>query len=472
MAMRPGRDGTRRARRPGGFAAAVLAAVAAAGAGVPGAGGTAQEPPAPAGAPRLQEISLERAIREALEGNADLRVARSEAEIAGAETRAATARLLPRVDVRAGYLRSVDPVAAFGTKLRQGSFGQADLAVDRLNDPAPIDDWSNAVDGHWSPLDPTLWAGRSAARRRAEASEWGRERTREATVFETRALYYRAAGTEAGVTAAEASEEAARATFALFRRRHEEGALTRADLLQAEAELRAAEAETAGAVRARDEAREELGLHLGWDPGVVPVPSDTLAPVEAPPPASSEPGARSDLRALEALREAAEAEVDRATLAFVPALDLFGQYATHAPDAFGADGTDWTVGVGVRWNVFSGLGRFADRERAARGREIARTRYEHALRTARVEAERARREAGTARRRMVAMVAARAAAEEGRELLGRRFEEGMATAADLLQAQARAALMRARAVESVAAYDIAVARVEFVTARTESEVDR
>ena len=66
-----------------------------------------------------------------------------------------------------------------------------------------------------------------------------------------------------------------------------------------------------------------------------------------------------------------------------------------------------------------------------------------------------------------AMRAAAAAADEARSLMRRRFEEGLATATDLLQAEARAVSMRQRAVEALAARQIAIARLEFVSADSE-----
>jgi len=58
--------------------------------------------------------------------------------------------------------------------------------------------------------------------------------------------------------------------------------------------------------------------------------------------------------------------------------------------------------------------------------------------------------------------AARAAAREGRDLLRRRFEEGLATPADLLQAEARATTMEVRAVDALAQYHVALARLRFL----------
>ncbi len=73
---------------------------------------------------------------------------------------------------------------------------------------------------------------------------------------------------------------------------------------------------------------------------------------------------------------------------------------------------------------------------------------------------------------MVATQAAARAAESGRDLMRRRFDEGLATAADLLQAEARATGMRNQAINALAQFHTAVARLEFVRSQSNTESDR
>ncbi len=422
------------------------------------------------GAPAVQPLSLTEAVESALRANPDYRIARERLEIARAERKSVTSRLMPRLDLSTGYLRSTDPVVAFGTKLRQRSFTETDFALDALNDPDPIDDWTAVAELRWTAVDPSAWAARSAAAHQSTASAWELRRTREATILGTQVLYYRALAADGVVREAEAGEEAARATLELFERRREQGLLTDADALQAEAELRAAEARRVEATRKRDELRAALGLHLGWDPDVLPAPSDALQDVPGPVSvdgASFHAEGRADLRMLASLREAASANERRSRLTFLPAVDGFAQYASHAGAAFDSDGADWTVGLALRWNVFSGLGRLAEGQRAAAAGRIAATRYEETLRAAQSEFARAREAVTATDRQVRAMRAAAAAAEEARSLVRRRFEEGLATASDLLQAEARAVSMRERAVEALAKRQIALARLEFVSAESE-----
>lgn len=423
------------------------------------------------GGRELRELSLEHAVEEALRGNPDLAIAEAQAEAARSGGRVASAGLWPQLVLEGGYTRSTDPVFAFGTKLRQGQFGEEDFAIDALNDPEAIGDWSAGLALRWSLLDAAVWSGRAAARKQAEAAAWSSERQREATVLMTRTHYHRAQAAAALLEAAQASVEAAGATLESFRQRRERGLLTEADLLQAEAELAAAQAELSDAQRIRLDALQDLGRQLGWSPDTLPLPSDSLAAPEPVEEGEFDPHARADLRALASAASAADASRTGAVLAFVPALHAFAGYATHSEE-LGFDENDWTVGVMLRWTVFSGFGRTAELQRATHERRVARIRYERTLRDARSEVDQAQRAVRSASRQVEATRTAAAAAESGRDLMRRRFEEGLVTAADLLQAEARATNMRVRAIRALAQYHMAVARLEFVWSQSNPESER
>ena len=407
-------------------------------------------------------LTLRDAVAEALAGNSGHRIAGSRTSIARAEARIATGRLLPSLEAGAGFTRSVDPVFAFGTRLRQERFTEADFALDALNRPDAINDCTTDVGLRWVPLDASAWAGRAAAGSRAEAADREEAWSAERTEFRTKALYFAAAGAGAALTAAEAEEAAAEAAFELFRRREGRGLLTEADVLQAEAELRAAEAHRLAVARDAERAREDLALHLGWSVDRVPVPVDSLTAPAPPEPAAAAPSARSDVRALAAAREAAVSDARRAGLSFLPRLEAFAGWTSHAASAFEVDGSDWTVGLALRWTPFAGFEQIGDRQRAVQAREIARIRHEEALRVAHAEAEQARRDARASRAALEATRAARRAAAEARVLMRRRFEEGLATAAEFLQSEARAAGARGREVAALVDYNVALARLELV----------
>jgi outer membrane protein TolC len=407
-------------------------------------------------------LGLDEAVAEALSGNADLAIAVAESRAGEAAALGAAAFRWPHVQVESGITRSTDPVFAFGTKLRQARFLAEDLALDALNDPGPVEDWSTTIGFRWEALSPSRWMGWTAARRQAEAAGWRSVWARQSTELGARILYYDAVRTLALAEAAEAAEAAARATLDRFARRQERGLLTEADRLQAEAELAAATASRFDASRRAREARQSLGVFLGWSPETLPLPTDTL---EAPSEVMAipfDPARRADLRALDSATEARKADARGAGLAFLPAIDAFGQVAARGRDAFDPEDDDWTVGLSLHWTAFAGLSRLAERRRADEALRIARLQRDQALRAAGAEVDAADRAVEATAAAVEAALSGRRAAAAAADLLRRRFEEGLATPDELLQAEARRTAMQGRAIDALASYQVARAQAEFV----------
>ena len=158
------------------------------------------------GVPESLPLSLSEAVELALEQSSELRIATARANAAREGAKRAESFIWPVVGANAGAVRSNDPVAAFGTRLRQGRFGEADFAVDALNSPDPITDWSAALGGQWSVLDPARWAERDVASLQAEAAELGLGRMEEATLFQTHVLYLQALQAQARHEAAKVAD--------------------------------------------------------------------------------------------------------------------------------------------------------------------------------------------------------------------------------------------------------------------------
>ncbi len=434
----------------------------------------------------VRPISLDEAIAEALEGNAGLAISRAETDVASADAKQASSFLWPRIDVASGWTRSNDPVFAFGTKLRQGIFVESDLALDALNNPDPISDWETSASLQWKLLSPQVWAGRSAASNAAEAADWKEMRTREATVLRTEVLYFEAQRAAAQTRAAERAEEAARSARDVFGRREAEGLLTRAEVLQAEADYQGAVAGRIEAEHREADAYRQLAVYLGWGPEVTLALTDTLELVTVGDAEGDEgidaeearaddstgpfdPTLRADLQALAKARDAAAANASRAKLGYLPELDAFAGYAMHGSGLFQDDGHNWIGGVALRWNIFSGLSRSADTRRADAERAIAETRYDANLRAARAEVLEARDAVDAAYRAASAAVIGDSAASLGRDLMRMRFDEGLPTATDLLAADSRAARARSGAINASAVYMMAEARLRYVTTQHTSE---
>jgi outer membrane protein TolC len=171
---------------------------------------------------------------------------------------------------------------------------------------------------------------------------------------------------------------------------------------------------------------------------------------------------RSDLSSsLESVARAGD-DVRRARAARLPTLEAFARVATHAPDLLGGREADVTVGVQVSVPLFMG-GALASRADEARALErAARLEHDHRVLAARAQLREALRAVDAAARGARAADLARVAADEAHRLVRRRYQEGMATTVELLQAEARAAEYRTLSVDARVGYHQALAALTFV----------
>jgi outer membrane protein TolC len=106
--------------------------------------------PAEAQAP---PFTLQQAVALSLDKNPDRRIAASDVSSARIEAKAARTALFPNLFFTEAVTRGDDPVYAFGTRLRQQRFQQSDFALNNLNRPTPINDFTTRFSGSWMGFD-------------------------------------------------------------------------------------------------------------------------------------------------------------------------------------------------------------------------------------------------------------------------------------------------------------------------------
>ena len=426
---------------------------------------------APPATAQERPVTLREAVEAARSAGPDVLAARSRAEAARQGRRAAAAYRLPVVGLEAGALWSDDPVAAFGGRLRQGRFTQADFDPAGLNHPDALTDWSGAVGAMWVPLDFSAGAAHRAAQAEAEAAGLGADWAARAAAFRGEARYVEAVAAERRLAAAASALAAAEENARLMGLRRGEGLLTDADVLQARAALEGARARHIDARRLLDDARGRLAVAMGWEDGFLPVPVDSVFPV-LPAHPMTDLADRPDLRASAAGVRAADARVSQVRRSRLPRVEGFARLATHSSRVLSGAEEDWTVGFQVRVPLFTGFA-ISSHERAASAlREAAAQDHQGLVREAGAQVAEATRAVSSARQGAAAAEAAAAAAAEAARLMRRRFEEGLTTTNDLLGVEAQAAALATQAVNARLGLHLAVARLAFLTDTTTDDLQR
>ncbi|MEP7384440.1 MAG: TolC family protein [Gemmatimonadota bacterium] len=363
--------------------------------------------------------------------------------------------ILPSVRFDAGYMRTTDPIGAFGTTLRQRTITQQDFDPARLNFPPVARNYTGAMVLEQPLFNADAFVGRRAAGHAGDAAQanadWAAAGTR---VDVIRAYYGAVLATEKIemlATAVRAAREHVRQAESMAKN----GMVTPSDALLAS--VKAGEVETQLLEAEGDATNARLGLAtlLGtpadttWTlPTGLPA-SDALRSIARAALEATARDGRADIDAARAGAAAAEADARRARSLYLPRLNGFARYDWNsALRPFGGE-NNWTVGVMASWTPFAGASEIADVRTAVSRLVAADAMRDGAEAKAKLDAQQS---ATTLRVALARLDIAERSVQQGidaHRIVGRRYAGGLTPVVELLDAaaietQTRLALAGAR----------------------------
>ena len=102
-----------------------------------------------------QPLTLQEAVKMTLANNPMHKAAVADTKASVAGVKEAWAPMLPKIMFAENFTGGNDPVFVFGTKLRQQVFTAQDFALNQLNRPTPIGNYSSRFSGQWNLFDST-----------------------------------------------------------------------------------------------------------------------------------------------------------------------------------------------------------------------------------------------------------------------------------------------------------------------------
>ena len=394
--------------------------------------------------PAAAQLTLSGALHRADQSAFANRIAAA----AGSETRARALAplkgILPSLRVEAGYVRTTDPVGAFGSTLRQRTITQADFDPRRLNFPAAIGNYQSGIVVEAPILNADAWLGRRAALRASDASQSSETWTRLTIRVDVIRAYYGAVLSAERATMLRSAVRAAHAHQVQAEAMVRQGMVTKSDALLAAVRAGEMDAQLAEADGAATSARRQLAVLLGGDG--VDVPADMPALAELPTAeriravvsddtSSSGAQSRADVDAATHGLDAAKVDALRARAASLPRINSFVRYDWNSPDRpYGGD-RNWTAGIMASWSPFTGASDIADMRGAAAREGQARAGTEAAQANARLDVEQTRTTLLVALKRLGIAERAVTQSAEAHRIVARKYEGGLASVAELLDAQ-------------------------------------
>jgi len=399
--------------------------------------------------------TLERAVQFALTNSPDARIAVQRIAAAQAGLQQANALAWPKLQFQSSYTRTDNPMMVFGSILNQRSFGKPPLGPIDFNDVPDLDNL-NVKGLVTMPLyaGGQIRAAREGARAQTRAAEAGAAAVRNALAFEVARAFHTVHKAREFVRAAEAAVHAFEQNLDIARKRFNAGTLLRADVLDLEVRLAQAREDLVRARNARELSLRALRTLLGLEHEDLDV-ADTAPTLSVPE--SGDFSGRPELTASREQIQAAEADLRRARGGYQPSVGVFGSVDYDRGWRAEGDGRSYTAGVMLQWNLWDGRLTRGKVQEAQAALETARENDRKLRLGLALEAEQARLNLAEANERLRVTETAVAQAEESVALTRARFEQGLALATQLIDAETALTAARVRRAEALADQRIAIA---------------
>jgi outer membrane protein TolC len=412
------------------------------------------------------QLSLRDALSMGLANNNRIKAAGFQSLAAHQGVESVQARYLPTVSLEETLIASNAPVATFMMKLDEGRFTDNDFRIGNLNSPAAAHDFKTVLSIQQPLFVPSLSPLKEMAVKDAQQAELGLEAVRQGVAFEVFSRYLEVQKAAAHLKAVDQAIADARENLRLATARTAVGTGLRSDELRARTHQALVEQLQITANNNLALSRLKLAQLIGLPEDDTFAVAGEIAGVTVPPMSDQLLGAtlqqRVDVRQSQANLEKTAAALGLARSEYLPTVGTFASYQLNARDLpFTADNDAWTAGVTLKWNIFDGFRRSSEQKRAVADQSAARELLDATNRDARYQLRESYLRRQEAVKRQEVASHALQDAEETVRLLGRRYENSLATMVELLDAQTALNQARANLVETEAGHALAGGRIYY-----------
>ncbi len=305
-------------------------------------------------APQEETLSLEAAVKSALERNEQSLATRETVASAEAAVTRARAFFMPSLNATGTYLRRPFEVRRL--------VGNSEIIVQQFN----------ALSGFAS-LNLTLFDSKSipalnAARSQERSAVSAAAETRRQLAFEVSQAYLATLGLEQLLRAAQQRYEFAKQNLDAAQARYKGGLVSVNDVTLAELELATAEVNVTQTEGQLQSSRLQLGYLINAPDTVrkkLAVPEFLIAAAQGEAADAAKltleaQGRRLDLDALRWQAKAQHALVTEPLLRYLPSFSLGGRYSYTNEAGLTGQTTNWNAGLTMTWSIFDGFTRNAD----------------------------------------------------------------------------------------------------------------
>jgi outer membrane protein TolC len=386
-------------------------------------------------------LTLQDAVKVALEKNPQRKAALAETRAASADVKQAKSILYPHAIFSETATRGDDPVYVFGSRLRQQRFGASDFALNVLNTPSPLGNFSTRFGSTWDLFDSMAsWRSVNRAEQAKNATNHQLEHTEQEIVFRVTDSYYAVLLARKELEVAEQSMKTAQAILERSKNRVESGVVVESDSLSAQVRVASRKQEWIRTQNNLALARAQLSIAMGLSTQNDFEPPDALAEKTLPSMALEDLEkkaieTRPDLKRIRSEEMAQQQSVSIAKSSFGPRVNAFASWEADNPTLAGGGGNNWLAGIEVQFDLFEGGAKKAElsHERAVQDKVAALK--EMATDAVRLEIRKDYYEVDATRQMLEVARASIADSKESLRINQDRYEAGLSTVTDLLAAE-------------------------------------
>jgi outer membrane protein TolC len=409
------------------------------------------------------KLSLEQALKIAIENNRMVKKAKIYERIAKAEYKQSKAVFLPSIEFSMTGIRTNDPLSGFGFRLKQEIVTQADFAPVLLNNPLYIDNFSIKLEMKLPIINMDGYYTHKAAKLNARVSSYMTARSIQQIQFEVKKAYYSLELSNEVVSVIEESLKMAKSAFKVTNDNLEQGYVKEADVLMAKVRVADIQAKLIEAKNTKQNVEEYFIFVLGLDSNTSILTTDRLnrSPslfVET----NTFLGNRSDMLAYKIGIEVRKQMLSAQKMKFLPQINTFGSTEWNDHKFLGTSAKSYTIGAILSWKLFNGNKIWGGLQKAKAQLESAKVDYFEYLEKNELELNKAKRDVILSYEQIRIGELSRKQAAESYRIIKNRYSQGLEKTTDLLYAENLASNRKLEYLRNLYKYQIAIFYVELL----------
>jgi outer membrane protein TolC len=410
-------------------------------------------------------LSLDQALEATINDNKEIHLATLDEAAAEARYGQTNAVFLPQIKLTYTGMSTNNPLNAFGFKLQQQAIMQEDFNPALLNEPSATQNFMTKAEWRQPILNMDMWSIRQAAQEQQHVYAFKTKRTKELVVFEVQKAYAQLQLAYQAKGVLEEAVQTVNAIYAATNNRFEKGYLQKSDVLQVQVQVKTTENKLAEAISNIQNASDYLGLLMGARAGVIyqvdSISISSVTPIENTQAAISDD--RADFKAMQSAISAHERMINSGKMSYLPHVNAFGEFMINDPKAFGFGSNAYLVGAELSWTLFNGT---ATRNRVWEQRiERDKTVAHLALQKeqAQLELNKTLRQLQDSQFAIQRQEIAVSQSTEVLRIVENRYQQGLVTTNDVLQAQSLLAQQKLLLAEAAYQYHTTAAYQLYIT---------